>query len=399
MPNLYSRKSDCCGCGACVAICPKRCITMVRDDEGFDYPIIDSDECIQCGRCEAVCPWKHEPQLDGRQTPPDVHAAWSLDDEIRRQSSSGGVFTVLATHILAQGGAVVGAAFTKDYHAVEHVIVEDQKGLAHLRGSKYVQSAIPPGLFQTIAEMVRHERVVLFSGCPCQVAGLRLFLGPNQKTLITCDLVCHGVPSPGWFARYCRQLEAKNHAKITDMSFRNKDRGWKHFQLKYTFDNGRVIANTCDVDYYLGTFLDNYSLRHSCYACKYANTTRQGDITLADYWGVDGKYPEYDLNDKGCSLILANTETGAQLLANSLLSMFVGKGDLAHASICNQTLYRCHTAPMQRFHFLTDSIRLPYSQLTRQYRLCRPSLMRRAMRKANSLRRKAWQRFLCRKIT
>lgn len=361
---------DCCGCGGCAAICPSVCIQMRPDSEGFLSPLVDTAHCADCGLCLETCPWQTDREIDKRIFPPQVYAAWHLDQEIRRQSSSGGVFTALAEDILSRGGAVVGAAFDENL-VVRHILVEDVCSLGRLRGSKYVQSEIPSELYSKIHALLNQGRYLLFSGTPCQVAGLRNFLGQDYKTLFCCDLICHGVPSPGWFKKYLRSL-SQGTLSITQLSFRDKKAGWKHFYLKKTWSDGSSTFESPHSDPFTASFYRDYCLRASCYICKFSTTVRQSDITLADYWGVATKYPQYDREDRGTSLLLINTEKGQRWLNLCKATLFVGSGDLQHATNGNKRLLRPVSRPPERETFFQDMLTASVEELRFQYQLHLP---------------------------
>lgn len=343
---------------------------MLTDSEGFPSPVVDAAHCTDCGLCLQICPWQTVRGCEDRIIPPQVYAAWHLNQDIRRQSSSGGVFTALAEDILSRGGAIVGAAFDEDM-VVRHVLVEDANGLARLRGSKYVQSEIPDELYIQIRNLLNQGRYLLFSGTPCQVAGLNNFLGKDFENLYCCDLVCHGVPSPGWFKKYLYSL-SKENSPVIQFSFRDKKTGWKRFGIKKTWADGCSTFESLYSDPYLASFLRNYCLRASCYACKFTTTARQGDITLADYWGVATKYPEYDRDDRGTSLLLVNSKKGKMWLNHCEQSLFTGVADLEHATAANPQLCRPVFMPPERLTFFRDMLTLSVIELRGKYQLYPP---------------------------
>lgn len=340
---------------------------MSPDSEGFLSPLVDTAHCTGCGLCLQTCPWQNVRAIDTRIIPPQVYAAWHLDQNIRRQSSSGGVFTALAEEILLRDGAVVGAAFDENL-VVRHILVEDAKGLVRLRGSKYVQSEISPELYCRIRTLLNQGRCLLFSGTPCQVAGLRNFLGQDYKNLYCCDLSCHGVPSPGWFKKYLRSL-SQGILSIAQYSFRDKKAGWKRFQVKISWSDGSSTFDNVFSDPFTASFLRNYCLRASCYSCKFSTTVRQGDITLADYWGVATKYPEYDLDDRGTSLLLINTKKGQIWLRHCEQTLFLGTADLEHATVGNQRLLCPVSRPPERETFFLDMLTASVPELRDRYQL------------------------------
>lgn len=306
-------KHKCCGCTACVNVCPKNCISMSADKEGFLYPVVDFVKCIDCGLCEQVCPVLRPVK---NETEPLVYAAVNNDESVRLQSSSGGIFTLLAESVLDREGVVFGACFDQNWNVV-HDYTETKEGLAKFRGSKYVQSHVG-NCFIQVKTFLDSGREVLFSGTPCQVAGLKNYLRKPYSNLFTVDLVCHGVPSPELWRRYLQEavcrvygIKKKNLINldeyISDISFRAKDKGWKKFNIKIIFRNGKVEMMPFFENSYMNVFLSDLSLRPSCYACPTKLHHVQSDITLADFWGVNEIKPDID-DDKGCGLILINCE-------------------------------------------------------------------------------------------
>lgn len=287
---------DCCGCSACFNICPVQAITMQEDREGFKYPKIDERSCINCGKCEKACPVLHA-ETAGRTLHPAFYAVWNRQDEARLSSSSGGVFRVLAEDVLVDGGVVYGAAF--DVHnRLRYVRAESADALVPLTGSKYVQSEIGTAFCQVRADL-KNGRRVLFTGTPCQVAGLYAFLGGDDANLLTADVLCHGVPSPAVFERYLESLGVGEKCRI---EFRNKDNGWK----KYEVVVGDRVHETFRANAYMKGFLSNLYLRPSCASCRFVGCRRPGDLTLGDFWGAGNFRKRYD-DDKGTSLVLLNS--------------------------------------------------------------------------------------------
>jgi coenzyme F420-reducing hydrogenase beta subunit len=369
-----TRPQECCGCAACEATCPRDCIRMTPDQEGFAYAEVNPRGCNDCGLCRMACP-RLNPVAANTSTSlcppspyPQVYAAWHLEPDIRRQSSSGGVFTALAENILDRGGVVVGAAFDDACTTVNHITAENQEGLAKLRGSKYVQSHISPKLYQKIKSLLNEGRPLLFSGTPCQVTGLRLFLRRPYSNLLTCDFICHGVPSPKWLATYLSQ-EPK---KVKSLRFREKAKGWKTFKVRLTFDDGSIRDDDMYDNAYLCSFLRDYSLRPSCYTCKFTSPIRSGDITLADFWRVATKYPDYDRDDQGTSLILVNNDSGKTWIETCRPALFLGAADLASAVAGNPMLARPAPRPPERNTFYKDLALLPFPQFRETYHLFAP---------------------------
>lgn len=293
----------CCSCNACVQACPKHCIRMQEDSEGFLYPFVDRESCIDCGLCERVCPVinQNEPQK-----PVVTLAAVNSDESVRLASSSGGIFTLLAERTIDNGGVVFGAAFDENWD-VKHLCIDSKSELPKLRGSKYVQSIIG-NCYKEAKAYLSAGKEVLFSGTPCQIAGLKRFLHKEYKNLKTVDVVCHGAPSPMVWRMYLDEVSSMyNIAQITDIKFRDKTEGWKNFSLsiKYKDKEGteKTFRETLNENVFMRCFLSNLCLRPSCYACPARNGKSGSDITLADLWGAENICPESD-DDKGVSLVL-----------------------------------------------------------------------------------------------
>ena len=303
-------KYECCGCTACEQICTKGAISMVCDNEGFSYPVIDKDLCVNCGLCEKVCSFA-QPQYENRKEP-TVYATYIKDTEERKKCSSGGIFYAISKWIITQGGIVYGASFDEELQ-LSHVGVENLKDIDKLRGSKYLQSAMG-NVYKEVREQLKKGRWVYYVGTGCQIAGLKAFLRKAYPTLITSDLVCHGVPSQKLFNKHIEFLSNKVKSHITDYKFRNNS-VWAVTEI-YTYNkNGQQKEyNTGHfaLSPYLYQFMYAYAYRYSCYNCKYTKIPRQGDITLADYWGVKEFFPQIDAKT-GVSLVLINNEQGMKV--------------------------------------------------------------------------------------
>lgn len=328
-------KSQCCGCNACVQRCPKQCIAMCEDEEGFLYPEVDEAICIDCGLCENVCPVIN--QADAR-IPLQVYAAKNTDEEIRMHSSSGGVFSILAEQTIKQGGVVFGARFDENWE-VKHDYTETIDGVSVFRGSKYVQSKTGD-TFKQAEQFLKQNRKVLFSGTPCQIVALKRYLKKEYENLLLVDFICHGVPSPGVWRKYLKQVIAltcdkntvsshlklllsERNALVEGISFRDKRLGWQKYSFSLTLSttdesgnkNTVSLSESLNENLFMRGFLANLYLRPSCYACP-ANKGKSGsDITLGDYWGISSLMPDYD-DDKGISAISVNTEKGKAVYAN-----------------------------------------------------------------------------------
>ena len=299
-------KKDCCGCTACEQICPKRCISMKRDHEGFLYPSVNIESCVDCHLCEKECPAINP--FTPVQQPPESYACKAHSEDIRLSSSSGGMFTILATKIINMGGVVFGACFQEDW-TVAHNYTETQEGLYQFRGSKYVQSFLG-NTYKKVRDFLKDGRVVLFSGTPCQVAGLNHFLRKTYENLYTIDIVCHSIPSPLVWKMYLENWQTGN--RIKHVTFRDKSAGWRNYGMKISNDSQIIEQGTKEENLYMRGFLENLTVRPSCFACPARNYTSRSDIMLADCWGLDKYHPEIDDN-KGMSQALILTEKGKKL--------------------------------------------------------------------------------------
>jgi coenzyme F420-reducing hydrogenase beta subunit len=302
-------KSNCMGCTACSSICPKSCIQMSADKEGFSYPVVDLSKCIECGKCVKVCPMLNplKPREDSEFA---AYAAVSNNKNILEDSSSGGVFYYLGLQVLKQGGVVYGAKFTDEF-MVSHSKATTQEELKAFMGSKYIQSNIGYSL-KDIKKELDSNYWVLFSGTPCQIAGLKKYLNHDYEKLILCDFICTGVGSPKFFSYYLDYFANKFGEPIRTVSFRNKKHSWEYFQMvikskKHSYEKIRFF------DPFIKAFYSHKILRPSCYNCKYKRMNSGADIKLGDYWSVQSVHPNI-ANPMGVSLILIGSNKGDSLL-------------------------------------------------------------------------------------
>ena len=324
----------CTGCGACVQRCPKRCISWTQREFGFRYPQIDKDACVNCGLCEKVCPTDKALEVPVEQK---VYAAVHKDTEVLAKSTSGGAFTAIADAIFAQGGIVYGAAMLDDMQ-VKHIRTTGKDDFEGLRSSKYLQSDTGT-TYQMVEQDLKQGKFVLYSGTPCQVDGLKNFLGKDYETLYTVDIVCHGVGSQAYFDKYM-DFARERYGKIKALRFRSKEyAGW-------SCGGGVVVVDSSDClkkipyrdfdNYYYSYFLSGDIYRKSCYSCKYANTNRVGDFTLGDYWGVEALNLPLQ-TENGCSLLLVNNQHAMQLL-DEIESLDRVETTVEQAAHCNKQL-------------------------------------------------------------
>jgi len=301
-------KHNCCGCEACVQVCPKQCISFEEDTEGFRYPKVDESLCVDCGACERTCPVLTP--FESRR-PQKQFAAINPDDTIRKQSSSGGIFTMLAEKVIDEGGIVFGVRFDKNWQAVFDY-TETVKGLADFRGSKYVQARVGI-VFRQVREFLKQGRKVLFTGTPCQVSALRHFLHREYENLLLVDFICHGVPSPKVWRLYLDEVTQNAIQSISDVQFRNKKQGWKRYSFNMSYDKDGQnynISSWHQENHYMRAFLRDVILRPSCYDCKAKGGRSGSDLTIADFWGIGQLNPNID-DDFGTSLVMVYTEKGA----------------------------------------------------------------------------------------
>lgn len=339
----------CCGCAACGEICAKNAIQMVRNSEGFLYPNIDESLCIDCGMCDKVCPILNAEQLKHNDEQ-QVYAAVNKDNDILKESSSGGIFSVIADYVLDNGGVVCGAAFEDDLH-LHHVIIDTKSELQRLRGSKYITSE-NDGAYKEIKQLLNQGRLVYYTGTGCQVAGLRAYLRKEYDNLVTSDLVCHGTPSPKIFSAFISKLEKEEGVKIVNYLFRDKKvNGWSCSSSSSSRDlrTGEIRHHEFNKiqNAYFNAFISGSMNREGCYKCPFAETHRTGDITLADYWGVKQFHPEIQAF-KGVSAIIVNTSKGQQLLNILKTNISLTPSKMEWVAVVNANLVKTTPRPERR---------------------------------------------------
>lgn len=301
-------KTDCCGCQACGDICHAEAISFHPDHEGFWYPEVDRNKCTDCHLCEKICPVLNIDALKHHnKSAPKVFGGYNKDIVIRFDSTSGGVFSLLAQAMYKQKGYVSGAIYTDDFKVV-NFISDDKKDLRRLRSSKYVQSNAE-GLYKRIKSLLESGEKVLACGSPCQMAALRSFLRKDYDNLIIVDFLCRATNSPKVFEKYKESLEARYGSKIVAIKDKNKDHGWHSLARKVTFENGQVYYGEGHEDDYRRGYHTNVFERPSCYECKFKGIPRISDITLGDFWGIGSVDPSLEQN-LGTSLVMINSEKG-----------------------------------------------------------------------------------------
>jgi len=311
---------SCTGCCGCYNVCPRNAISMEENVEGFVYPNIDLSKCTECGLCKKKCQKLNGSDFDNNMSVVQkAFYGWHNNETVRFKSSSGGIFSALAERCLEKNGIVFGAAYDCVQKKVIHKCTKDID-LKTLRKSKYVQSYIGNS-FSRVKKMLNNNKDILFVGTPCQIAGLNKFLGNSVDNLITCDFICHGVPSMKLLNDHCMLLEKKIKTNIIDIDFRPKTKGWSSHAMKFFFHNETTHEIPANKDAYLTFFYKNLSLRKSCYGCSYCDKQHNSDLTIADYWGYRRLNPNIG-DERGISLLIANTKKGEAVI-NTLTNVSI----------------------------------------------------------------------------
>ena len=352
-------KETCTQCFACQKVCPKGCIDRVETEAGFFIPKIDREACIECGACMKACHKLKEPNL---VKPQKAYAAWTTVVKDRRNSSSGGMFSVLARMILDDGGVVYGATMDSDLK-VRHISIENASDICLLQGSKYVQSDLGDS-FIKVRENLRENRKVLFTGTPCQIAALHAYLKSDTPLLFTCDVVCHGVPSQKAFDIYADRNGLRKNTKEIVFRF---TQGWG-FRMGRRTSKGNFRIIMPGKAYYLRAFNKGLMFAESCYSCPYASEERGSDITIADYWGIGAMLPFNHSVKGGLSMVLVNTVKGRQMLENGKC-LFVEERPVQEAVQGNHNLQAPSRRPEGRDAYYEDSRQMAIKDLERKYKL------------------------------
>lgn len=302
-------KAQCTGCTACQQVCSHSAIEMHFDAEGHSYPIVDASKCIDCGLCDRVCPMLHKERIPSDltlETLP-VFAVYNKDEEVRKRSTSGGLFSLLADYVISKGGIVFAARFDEKYHIL-HSGFDSLKDIDVFRGSKYAQSELGDA-FRQIKQALK-SRLVLFVGTPCQVAGLKGYLVKEYDNLYTCDFICMGISSSVMWEEYLDEYW-KGH-KIDKIFFKDKRAGWHQWKMLVQYDGNKDYLRDGMLDPFFHKYLTHLSFRPSCFQCPFRTCKRMSDFTIADCWGIDKCKPEFDDN-KGCTTIILQTEKAIHL--------------------------------------------------------------------------------------
>ena len=352
------KKSECFGCMACLNICPVNAITMKEDEEGFYYPIVDKKKCINCNLCMNVCPYMKKEKTEDKEKL--IYGVKLKDTEERKESQSGGAFSAIAKDILQKNGIVYGVASQKN--EIMHIRIDAIEQLKLLKGSKYTQSSMN-NIYKKIEEDLKKNKLVLFSGTSCQVSGVQNYLKSkkvNTNNFFSCDLICHGVPTPKIYNSYINFWEKKNKSKIIEFNFRDKHYGWhNHIETIYWSSGKKKSCN-----YYRNLFYTNYFLRPACYKCQFSNTNRISDFSIGDFWGIEKANFSFG-DETGVSVIFVNTEKAKKLFENISNDIFYFKTTYNE---CNQpNLQQPTREPIGRIQAWKDYNNLEFKKFLKKY--------------------------------
>jgi len=345
MIELFNQKKNCCNCAACKNICPNQAIITDIDEDGFIFPKINRNLCVECRLCNEVCDFQ-KISINGN-TPKFTYAAINKNEDVLENSTSGGIFGALASFIFEKKGVVFGCAYDNEMNP-KHICIDNIADIKKIQGSKYVQSDINTTYIQA-ETYLENGKWVLFTGTPCQISGLKSYLGKDYSKLITVDLICHGIPSAEFFKGYIKYLEDKLRGKVIDFKFRDKSRGWGYSSKIVYKKKGKILYKTIFpvTSYYYNYFLRGDIFRESCYECKYACEIRVGDFTMGDYWGVEKFHPEIDTK-KGVSVLLVNSQKGVMLIDALTKYLNLTNSSLEQARIKNDQLNGPATKSLKR---------------------------------------------------
>ena len=354
MINIVN-KNECMGCHGCYNICPKNCIEMKVDVEGFKYPHINLQECIKCNLCEKVCAILNDKKVDNN---PRAYACYNKDEIIRGESSSGGIFSLVAEKILNDNGVIFGACFNEKLDVI-HTYTANIKEIKKFRGSKYVQSNIGES-YSDVKKFLEKGKKVLFTGTPCQISGLKRYLQKDYKNLFCMDIICHGVPSPKSWIKFRNSIS--NEKKITNINFRNKSSGWKSYCFSIEFDDKSELKINRSENKYMDGFIGDIFLRPSCHECRFKSLNRESDITLADFWGIENIKPEMD-DDKGTSLIFVNSIEGKKMINKIIDFIRIQEVDINEAIKYNISAIKSSYCNPRRKYFFKNIDKMNFDKL------------------------------------
>ncbi len=361
-----TNKVDCCGCNACGDICPHGAISFKADNEGFWYPAVDPDLCVDCGLCDKVCPVISQADFICRYDKPIVYAAYTKDEAIRLDSTSGGIHSMLAKKMFDKNAFVGGAVYNED-HTVSQIITDKRERLPAIRSSKYLQSNAA-SVYKAVSQRLKDGRNVFFCGTPCQVQALYKFLRKDYDNLVTADFICRGVNSPKVFLAYMDYLEKKYGSRATDIKFKSKEKGWHNFSIRVRFENGKIYCKDRWHDlFFIGYLQYNNFVRPSCYDCRFKCFPQKADITLADFWGIENLDPSMD-QDKGTSMVMINSDKGAALFETIKGDIIYKQFSQKEAALDNPAMNHSLTSAYgTREHFFANLDSMPFNKLALKY--------------------------------
>lgn len=345
----------CTGCRTCEKVCPKACISMKEDSEGFLVPDIDNEQCVNCGLCKSKCPQNKTIVQSFRKK---VYAAKAKSESVLMSSSSGGIFYVFAKHTIERGGVVFGAVYRDDF-SVAHIKAETLDEIKSMQGSKYVQSNTAD-TYVECEEYLKSGKLVLYTGTPCQIAGLKSYLKNSYDNLLTIEIICHGVPSGKLFKKYIEWLSVKQKCAVERYKFRSKGyRDWGvDYYYYYYLKNGKSGYAESITDPYYSNFLIGKTYRESCYECKYASENRAADLTIGDYWGIEKFHPDF-YDKRGVSVIIVNSAAGDEYfnyVSNEIEYISSTYENAAHS---NKNLFEPTKRPNERNYIYKEIDNLP----------------------------------------
>ncbi len=356
-------KTKCVGCKTCAEVCSHKAISFETNEEGYWYPVCDLNKCTGCGLCVKLCPVNDEPEE--YTTERKCYCAWSRNDEIRRSSTSGGLYYEFADMVLSEGGYIVGSVYAEDYCSAYHIITNNKEDLPNVLGSKYFQSDTE-GIYKKLKELVSSGKKVLFTGTPCQAAALDRFLGKRYENLIIVDFLCRGVPSPLLQRKKIELYGSKENAKVVYYSDKTKPYGWSDFGETIRFDNGKKRFISRWKDDINDCFIEkNLNLRESCYNCSFKDGNRASDLTIGDFWGITN-VTERDLI-YGVSCLITNTERGERFLEELGDRIYKGQRPIEEVSVHNRAYIESAKRPPERDAFFQGVLRDGLEQTVRKY--------------------------------
>lgn len=374
-------ENNCNGCQMCKDVCARNAISYQVNKQGFWFPKVDYSKCIKCGLCVKKCP--NNTKVFNEKTKPLVKAVWSVDDEVRMDSTSGGLFYELARDILLnKKGYVVGCIYDDDYKGAHQVIIDSIDELKPLMVSKYVESNAE-GIYVKTTEALKTGKIVLFVGAPCQCAALYSYLGKDYDNLFVVDFLCRGANSPKAHRKYVEYLEKKYNSKIVSLRSKDKRNGWERFGQSAIFENGKEYFLPHEEDLRVVAYhRGNLMVRESCLDCKFKNLPRYSDITLGDFWGI--KPEEVRDIDKGISLCFINSDKGKFLMEEISNRVESIDKTLDDAKRGNPAIYCSASSSKNRNVFLNSLDDMQFDKLVNKYKDKSPSLVRRGLRKIKS---------------